>query len=83
MGPIVFVGLNDSAVVVIRNLLKSDPNVNVLIIAPPDQLERLSPTDLDHCGIVSDAKVSLMNVEEKKLMLDDERVVSFDRLVIS
>lgn len=30
-----------------------------------------------HCGIVCDAKLQLLNVNSKILMLDDERVVSF------
>jgi hypothetical protein len=78
----VFVGVNKRVVADIRNLLR-DPNNNVLVIASPKELERLSTSDLSHCGVVSDAKVSLMNVQQKILMLDDERVVSFDHLVIS
>ena len=81
----VFVGqLSDKVLAEIRDLLQ-DPNNNVLIIASRQQFDVVPNKKelLDHCGVVLDASITLLNQDERMLMLDDERVISFDRLTVS
>ena len=82
--------MNAASLRQIRALRRESPQNNILIVAEDAALRRAAAEvgagdDVYgdcHCGIVSDAKLKLLNVDSKILMLDDERVVSFDQLTI-
>jgi hypothetical protein len=80
----VFVGetLTESVLHEIQTLLQN-PNNNILIVTSPEYLAIVPPKLVERCGIVTDAKVELINTGDKILMLDDERVIAFDRLVVT
>ena len=85
-GPhVVFVGkLNEAVLGEIATLRQNHPhNSNILVVTTPDQLQGLPDDALHMCGIVTDATVALLNAEARILMLSDERIVCFDRLVVS
>ena len=65
----------------IRELLKN-PNNNVLIITTPEQLAKVPPKLVEMCGLVTDANVEIINMSDRILMLDDERVIAFDQIRI-
>ena len=89
-GPhIVFIGVNVDTLEQIRKLRSKSTAYNILVIASEEAIVQAANEAGDpkvyeetHCGIVSDATLELLNVEEKILMLSDERVISFDSLTI-
>lgn len=79
----VFVGsLTDAVLQQIQKLLKNRQN-NIMIVTTSEELARVPPKMVEKCGVVTDASVQLVNTKDKILMLDDERVISFDYLVTS
>ena len=84
----VFVGVTAKTLLEIASLrqkltLKDGGNPNILLIASPSQVASVPSSLLSHCGVVTTAKLSLINAEAKLIMLDDERVISFDYLTVS
>jgi hypothetical protein len=74
--------LTDEILEQIHQLLKNSTNNNVLVVTSKDQLK--SPGGVPSmCGIVTGAQVTLLNTRDKILMLNDERVIAFDRLVVA
>lgn len=83
----VFIGMNEFYVEEIKRIRATSPNHNILIIADEESLKKATKNDLAvldecHCGIVTDSRVSLLNVQAKILMLADERVIAYDYLTI-
>lgn len=89
-GPhIVYIGVNVDTLEQIRKLRSKSTAYNILVIASEEVIVQAANDAGDpkvyeetHCGIVSDATLELLNVNEKILMLSDERVISFDSLTI-
>jgi len=75
--------LTDKVLRDIQRLLKKSPNNNIMIITTQEQLQSVSPDMIQMCGIVTDAKVKILNMRDKMLMLHDERVIAFDHLVVN
>ena len=90
----VFLGktINASIVQRIQELRQESPQNNILVVIADDEstLEQAakeagtdaSVFDTCHCGVVTGVKLQLLNVHNKILMLDDERVIAFDYLTI-
>ena len=85
----VFVGVNVDTLHQIRQLRSESSAFNILLIASKESLLEAAKAFGNHniydetfCGIVSDAKLELLNVEEKLLMLSDERVIAYSSLTI-
>lgn len=83
----VFVGLNGDAVSDIERLSRDARN-NITIVAPEADLREHAPGGDQsfyarcQCGHI-ESQVALMDVKAKIMMLDDERIVCFDRCIIS
>ena len=84
----VYIGVTSDCAAEIERLAERNasgfPN-NVTIVASNDELKRLQPMEKWsnwQCGVI-DGKVALLDVEAKILMLEDERIICFDRLVIA
>merc|ERR1711920_284177 len=85
----VFVGINGDSLLEIQRLRDESDQNNILVIASKERLEEVANANDDpgiyercQCGLVVDSKVELLNHEAKILMLDDERVIAFDRLTL-
>lgn len=85
----VFVGMSEDSLDEIQRLAKVSDRNNILIIANKDKLEEVASKRNDpdiyercQCGLVVDSELKLLNHESKILMLDDERVIAFDRLIL-
>jgi hypothetical protein len=85
----VFVGVSKESLVEIQRLRDESNQNNILIIASESQLREMALARNDpgiyercQCGLVVDSKLELLNHEAKILMLDDERVIAFDRLML-
>lgn len=83
----VFVGVNPDTIVEIERLAKESPRNNVMIVAAPPvaELHKLAPPqfyDDCQCGVI-ESEVALMDVKAKIMMLDDERILCFDRCTIA
>jgi hypothetical protein len=63
-------------------LLLSTPEENATTVPGMQQGTVATILERCHCGVVTGAKLELLNAEHKILMLDDERVVAFDYLTI-
>lgn len=88
----VFLGVNGHVIERIQELRKESPQNNILIIVPNEEslhaAAKASNVSTNvyaecQCGIVTNAKLQLLNSSAKILMLDDERVIAFDYLLIS
>jgi hypothetical protein len=85
----VFIGVTSVTIHQIRAIHKANPNNhNILVVASDQSLKEAAVNDPNvyeecQCGLVTDAGMTLLNHEAKILMLDDERVVTFDQLIIS
>ena len=63
----------------------SRENNNVLVIASERECSRVATAEQLaswQCGVI-DGKIKLLDVENKMLMLADERIICFDRLIIA
>jgi len=81
----VFIGVSKDTIAHIERLRRESEQNNILIIASQQDLDACADPDVYHrcqCGLVTDAKLQLLNHEAKILMLDDERVIAFDSLTI-
>lgn len=90
----VFIGKTVTSTIVqrIQEIREESPQNNILIIISDDEstLQQAakeagadeSVFDRCHCGIVTGANLELLNIKNKILMLDDERVITFDYLTI-
>ena len=84
----VYIGVTPDCVAEIERLALQNANGysnNVTIVANDEELRRLRPMETWsawQCGII-DGKVALLDVDAKILMLEDERIICFDRLVIA
>ncbi len=85
----VFVGISEDSLDEIQRLRNESNQNNILVIASEDELKEvaLKRNDPDiyercQCGLVIDSQLELLNHEAKILMLDDERVIAFDRLIL-
>ncbi|GFH56256.1 hypothetical protein CTEN210_12732 [Chaetoceros tenuissimus] len=85
----VFVGISEDSLDEIQRLRNESERNNILIIAPEEKLKEVAMKRNDpeiyercQCGLVMDSKLELLNHEAKILMLDDERVIAFDRLIL-
>ena len=79
----VYLGLTRDCVGDIERL--SRENNNVLIIASERECSRVATAEQLaswQCGVI-DGKIKLLDVENKMLMLADERIICFDRLIIA
>ncbi|CAJ1945450.1 unnamed protein product [Cylindrotheca closterium] len=87
----VFLGMDAKTIGRIQEIRSQSPNHNLLVIASREVLEQAAkeagvPFGVYHdchCGMVTDAELQLLHVKSKILMLDDERVIAFDYLIIS
>lgn len=88
----VFIGISDRTLDQIEQLRNEECHEqnNILIIASQESLETLAAKRGDpdiynrcQCGLVTDSRLELLDEEAKILMLEDERVISFDYLTIS
>ena len=83
----VFVGLNADTIPEIERLAKESPRNNIMIVAapPPEEMHKLAPRKFYQdcqCGVI-ESEVALMDVKAKIMMLDDERIICFDRCTIA
>jgi hypothetical protein len=85
----VFVGISKDSLDEIQRLRDESSQNNILVIAPEEQLREVALTRNDPdiyerclCGLVIDSKVELLNHDAKILMLNDQRVIAFDRLIL-
>lgn len=88
----VFVGISEDSLDEIQRLRNDNDdnhNNNILIIASKEKLKEIALKRNDpniyercHCGLVTDSRLQLLNHNAKILMLDDERVIAFDRLIL-
>lgn len=85
----VFVGVDEESLVEIQRLRDESNQNNILVIASKERLMEVAMARNDpeiyarcQCGLVEDSKVQLLNHDAKILMLDDERVIAFDRLML-
>ena len=91
----VFIGKTITSDIVhrIQKLRSESPRNNILILITDKDEASLHRAAVEagtdegifarcHCGIVTGVSLTLLNVEHKILMLDDERVVAFDYLTI-
>jgi len=79
----VYLGLTRDCVGDIERL--SRENNNVLVIASERECSRVATAEQLaswQCGVI-DGKIKLLDVENKMLMLADERIICFDRLIIA
>lgn len=84
----VFHGVTAETIIQIRQIRAASVQNNILIIADSASLEKAAVADPNvysecHCGLVTDSTLQLLNAKAKILMLQDERVIAFDYLVIS
>jgi hypothetical protein len=71
-----------SSLTAIQTFRINNPGRNVMLVIPdPAVLDSVPKELLDHCGVVQ-SNIALLNHRHKILMLEDERVVCFDRLTI-
>lgn len=85
----VFVGISEDSLDEIQRLRNESERNNILVIASEEKLKEVASKRNDpeiyercQCGLVVDSKLELLNHEAKILMLDDERVIAFDRLIL-
>ena len=85
----VFVGISEDSLDEIQRLRNESERNNILVIASDEKLKEVATKRNDpeiyercQCGLVVDSKLELLNHEAKILMLDDERVIAFDRLIL-
>ena len=81
----VFIGTDKSSDEKIQQLANENVRNNILVVT--DNKSRLLHSDREfyyknRCGLIEDVTVSEMDVEEKIIMLSDERVIVFDELHI-
>jgi hypothetical protein len=83
----VFVGsIGEKEIQLMKSLKKEQPNVNLLVITDTTTatetigLQRLYELE---CGIVLDTHVELSDLQNKIIMLEDERVICFTKLYVS
>lgn len=81
----VFVGTDSCSDEKIKQLANASVRNNILVIT--DNKSRLLNSDREfyykhRCGLIENVSIAEMDVEEKIIMLDDERVIVFDELHI-
>ena len=80
----VFVGVNEDTIFEIERLARDARN-NITLIENEAKLFQLRPMQFYskcQCGVI-DERVQLMDVRAKIMMLEDERIICFDRCTIA
>ena len=81
----VFVGVNSDTIYEIERLARDDVRNNITLIESEAELLQLRPMkfyEKCQCGMI-DEQVRLMDVRAKIMMLEDERIICFDRCTIA
>jgi hypothetical protein len=82
----VFVGkIEERQLEEIKKLKESIFNINILVISDSESVEKLGIDRLYEleCGIVLDTQIELADLENRMIMLEDERIICFTRLYVN
>jgi hypothetical protein len=82
----VFVGeIGEGQLEEIKKLKESVPNINILVISDSESVQKLGIVRLYEleCGIVLDTQIELADLENRMIMLEDERIICFTRLYVN
>jgi hypothetical protein len=81
----VFVGkLEEGQLEEIKQLKESTPNINILVISDSESVQKLGIDRLYEleCGIVLDTQIVLADMENRMIMLEDERIICFTKMYV-
>jgi hypothetical protein len=66
-------------------LKESVLNINILVISDSESVQKLGVDRLYklECGIVLDTQIELADLENRMIMLEDERIICFTRMYVN
>jgi hypothetical protein len=81
----VFVGeIKEEQLEEIKKLKETVPNINILVISNSESVHKLGVDRLYEleCGIVLDTQIELADLENRMIMLEDERIICFTKMYV-
>jgi hypothetical protein len=82
----VFVGkIEEAQLEEIKKLKERVLNINILVISDSESVQKLGVDRLYklECGIVLDTQIELADLENRMIMLEDERIICFTRMYVN
>ena len=81
----VFVGkIEEEQLEEIKKLKESVHNINILVISDSESVGKIVDRLYElECGIVLDTQIELADLENRMIMLEDERIICFTRMYIN